>query len=403
MGSCCSICEDTSVNTRKISPENVVTAIEIYPIPKTTTVLQNFEEMNKYTREYEITRKDLKEKIQTGDNFQKVGEYETQIYNNHIDDGVYRNGSKEKKYVRGTLNCNWSLIDDQRKLYGSFIISYSETHFIDEIQLLMVEYLGCLACQNEASYLYRSVSLMHSKCFKPIRCDGVYEFTFNHAICQLTGETTEPYLNCTFKLIEKLNLSRNVKLNCRYCGLSILHHVGNRERIYNRSNFLYDENEKLFDPQMFYPEKEMRCPLHMCIGCNNPFVKIEKTHLCAPCIYKEKEMIKKKKGVKWHSNLEVNNYTDELIQYFIHNGNKYPKIHVPRTELIFSKSGRHESTYNVERIHRKKAEEQILNYLQSVGHVCIVCKNKFRLPIVLPALKNDMDLQSTVCGFCVFH
>lgn len=110
---------------------------------------------------------------------------------------------------------------------------------VSTLQDLILTYLGCWICDDGDATEYR------------------HTFTMRYA---------EDSIDC-LKSISNPNVEQ--RIYCRYCGLTRWHHIGNRERVAGWGR-TYDLKDANYQPHQFYCE--IRCPIHLCVLCEKPFV-----------------------------------------------------------------------------------------------------------------------------------
>ena len=262
-----------------------------------------------------------------------------------------------------------SEVDDRRR----FLLDKFPSEFnIESLKLCILAYVGCLLCINTEACEYRKEKLS----VFPIKSEYL------------------PYKDCRGP-------------NCRYCGLSFYHHLGNRE--FSKYSDYFDEFDGDYNPRLLYCT--LRCPIHKCAQCGNPFTKIAETHLCAFCLAEFRSLPKIQQ--LWRP-IGQNRYVDEIDSNVI-----LPRKMVGRHETY--SHGKHGTTMHTvyyNRIDRDLADKAVKEFLDRTEYTCGVCRNRFRLALVIPKIitirANLNDLKSepivkwgenhsrevVVCGFC---
>lgn len=269
---------------------------------------------------------------------------------------------EEAKIIQGTIQATWGAIDDQRLWIRAQLLN--ECLFLDSLAYLIVEYVGCLSCEDPSAIKYRRDVLRIAPVVAGPGCGH--------------------------------NRPKS-RTACRYCGLTFGHHYRNREPQYQG---LYDSTGSVFDPTSYYCS--MRCPLHTCIQCKQPFVKVTQAHLCVSCVVAGRRWPARTPKPRWMAPETENHYADELSQYV---------QWVYTTRLVNrTSSGKHGTRHytTTERcIDREKTILAIRAFLDKTEYTCVLCTNRFRLAYVLPATMltlapNDHSLSpGSICGFCI--
>jgi len=310
----------------------------------------------------------------------------------------------KRKVLQGAVSCGWATVDDRREFVASLIATADFKQL--DLLFVVIEYVGCLVCLDAESRAYRGTHLVHSRCHGlPVDCCA--KFQDHHSwTCAWTGEN-RAFPCCESLAIQCRSQFINARPWCRYCGLSVYHHVGNREPVAPCS--IKAENGDNFTPQKFYCD--LRCPIHTCILCEEPFVKTTISHLCATCNWKQKQRSAIQRA--WRSVEGINRYQDELSLYWR-----------PPTKLISVArviTGKHGSSTVIEkemRIDLDEATKSVQKYLETIQYRCHLCHQPFRLSHILPAQLSTAQittlaakfakptvavptlLERALCGFC---
>jgi hypothetical protein len=313
--------------------------------------------------------------------------------------------------LQGEVRATWAAVDDRRRLVASAIFREAGGAAFAPLLHTVIEYVGCVVCHDQHCIKYRMSRLsgrydlmFAEQCFV-----GLSDGWHSTELDKLNGPQ-QAWRECRWYHASRVKRG-SPRRTCRYCGLSLRHHFCNRELQIRSWPPMLDELGWIWKPEVEYCG--MRCPIHSCIDCHEPFVKVERSHLCSTCLARHRrinqENPRRPNFVALHS---INAYKDEI------------QTHVPIPTIVSvvestTKSSPEERKIGEERaspttsssshlirdsrVDKKLALTRVHTFLANTEYRCVRCDQRFRLSHVTPALlqpdpptKSTHPTQSTI-------
>lgn len=273
-----------------------------------------------------------------------------------------------------TVNGHVAQNDRERFLWKTLDSVLGLVGCTSDLIQLMIQYFGCVCCPYPEFHLYRQSTFGG---------DGktIEDYCGARLITTLMGPPPQFKPNMFEYVIARRHPPLMPRGNCRNCGLSFVHHVETWEP---------HQNEYV-NWTRFYPY--LRCPVHTCRDCSQPFVKIgEFQDMCASCGVAAKKHPWYNKA-RWRFN--TNPYVDEIQTALTSGTVRVHRKTVTRTTMVTnSKSGKsypHTETHQI--VDVPATTNDMKSYIAARTKTCAVCKLTFSASesgIQGPSAANDI-------------